>query len=247
MNFKRKISNRYVYINRCVLKRLQHKSSLSGDCVKMSLQKLKNIDIKSKYLINGYIRNVQQNLLPHDIPFFIIPPSIVDICLLFFYIFNEWDVDSKPMKIKVEGDTITSLADGSWNTILMKNVISNGKWVWKFKILNREYSCILIGILRNDKKSDYGEYIGDLEYCSYAFDGSWASISTYDKLNNWDGHYGIKLKTNDIVEMHIDLDELSLSFVINDKSYGKSHDIVKGEYVAAISFCQAKDSIQILH
>ena len=47
--------------------------------------------------------------------------------------------------------------------------------------------------------------------------------------------------------MHIDLDELSLSFIINDKSYGKSHDIDKGEYVAAISFCRKNDSIQILH
>lgn len=213
----------------------------------MSQEKLHKIDIRSKCLVYGYTRKIQREVLPKDIPFYIIPPSIIDICLLYFHIFEQWNIKNKPDEIKVEGDVATSLENYTWCTIHLDKKISKGIYVWKFRIVNRASNCLLIGILRSDKITDYGSYIGHKELCAYAFDGGYASICDYNKKNNWMTNYGEELKTGDIVEMHLDLVELSLSYVINDKSYGKSHDIVKGEYIAAISFFFAEDAVEILH
>ena len=58
----------------------------------MELKKYELIDIKSRYLVNGYIRNIQKlltNNFNSNYYYFIIPKDINYICCFFYYQFDD--------------------------------------------------------------------------------------------------------------------------------------------------------------
>ena len=63
---------------------------------------------------------------------------------------------------------------------------------------------------------------------------------------NTESAYGVKCKTNDIIEMICDLDELELIFIINNMNHCKAFDIEKAKYVAVLNLYDEQDSITIL-
>ena len=57
--------------------------------------------------------------------------------------------------------------------------------------------------------------------------------------------YGINPPNGSIIEMILDLNNLTLSFIIDDKDYGKAFDVENGKYRAAIFFKKG-DAITLL-
>ena len=215
----------------------------------MSTQQLKKLDRipqRSKCLMFGYIRRIQ-SLFPQNVSYFNIPTSIINICILYFYLFDTWDIQHKSAGIIVENKIIKHLK-GGWDTIFLRNIVNTDKHHWKFKIIKHSGNCLMIGIWNNKYqiKSDY-EYIGEKANISYVFDAYFARLNKHEKYNHWrrDNSYGRRIKPNDVVEMVLDFNNLSLSYSINDVSYGKAHDIKKGEYRAAVSI-YAKSCIELL-
>ena len=90
-----------------------------------------------------------------------------------------------------------------------------------------------------------------ITYFTYGTNKGYAySISAGKRTTVSGGHsdteYGVKCCHGDIVEMILDFDELSLSFKVNGKDYGKSHGVTQDKYRAAIFMMGANDQVHFL-
>ena len=214
----------------------------------MNLKKYSIIDDETKHLINGYIRNIQQTLSRLN-NFYVI--NINQICALYYFIqYDKWNMKWKTKQWQISGDTISTPSTGffGWQSIFLTNIVHQGQHDWKFKI-KEDNDTIIIGIwnMQNDPMNlvvaDF-DYLGKTESTAYAFDVDRAELNIHDARNQWTGRnsYGVACKKGSIIEMHLDLDNLQLSFTIDNKYYGKAFDIKKAKYIACIS-CYSNDNI----
>ena len=104
----------------------------------ISVQRLKHISLPTKDLINGYIRNVQNELfgdIANDNPYYNIPQLINNHCILFYESFT-WYKEHHGDGLKFISDTqvtVETRKGGKWLTCMFENVISN-KFCKKFSI-----------------------------------------------------------------------------------------------------------------
>lgn len=58
--------------------------------------------------------------------------------------------------------------------------------------------------------------------------------------------YGVNPKNGSIIEMILDLDNLTLSYIIDGKDYGKAFDIEKGKYRLGLYMRVEGDSLTLM-
>eukprot|EP01084_Bolivina_argentea_P061154 111772_1 len=191
---------------------------------------------KASKLVNGYTRNCCSA----------IPDVIQQLCTSYYDDHDEWSKNCHPNIRITDGGGCNfnqidygSAEDGS---ALLKNVVSDGKYEWKFGIECMErFKSIGFGIWNNEsiKKKDFfpmekeSGYMLDDSDLYYAYDD--------DPIP-----YGVSYKTNDIIVMKLDLVEDVLSFIINGKDYGKACDIKHDDYKGVVFFSDASDSTRVV-
>ena len=113
-------------------------------------------------------------------------------------------------------------------TSYLKNVVSNGIHIWRFKLKNPE-DCDKIEIrnmLDEHCGTDYFAFLSDSRLITKK-----AGMLYWTRCWPWLGN---------IVEMRVDFNLFTLSFKVNDNDYGVAIDIVPGKYRACISMCSDK-------
>ena len=198
------------------------------------LSKYKNIDQRTKDLISGYTRNAQTTNIN-------IPPLINYICALFYYVTDKWNKQRTTQNCQISDDELTMQSINENTTAFLTQIAKSGQHHWKFKI--NEWASgyaehLIIGIVKDIaiEKVIQDQWIGKRENTSYCLDVSLNELNIHNKYNAWQGGYANNCKEGDIIDMYLDLDELELSFSIDDIHYGKAFDIDSGYgYVAAVS------------
>ena len=189
---------------------------------------LKTIDTKDVHLINGYIREHEENLFSDkkDNPYYNIAGLINHLCLLFWYDLNEFDPNlcSKSIKVSDNGKIITS-EDGKFTTCYGKKIISstqNGTYVWTLQNISKNDDEMLIfinigidnanclnineGFHGSSKRAQYAYFVGGVIY-------SW--IYGKDSDEEWPSAYDYKSEI--IMKLVINNSGDSyISFKIND-------------------------------
>ena len=96
---------------------------------------LKKIDTKTKFIVFGFIRNYEkQSLSKHT------PELVIQICLLYYYIKDEFDEECMGNKLildkKQQTITMKILKNGyqESNSAFLTNIHESGIQSWKFKI-----------------------------------------------------------------------------------------------------------------
>ncbi len=222
-------------------------------------KKIKQIDKRSKYIVYGYIRNIQQILSSYhinqnnvNIAFFNIPDSIICQCLLFYYMF-EFKYNKTQYNVDENTNIITKIGNDTWiGTILIgewMNLNENIKNTLTLKIIKSSVlSGIMIGIVpeKDNNTNILNTYIRDYKngYC-YQSQGHvhYNSQKTLDLA---------KYIENDILSLTMDSKSRSMSYVIKsmDGSVKKSilwENIVDGKYKWAVTLGYVDNSVQILH
>ena len=198
--------------------------------------RIKLMNKKMKYTVYGYIRKYEKIYSINA------PIGIINLCLLFYAIIQEWDIKYLHENIKIDGDKVTQIHDGRHGNAYLKGTVKSGINRWKFKITNCQHynaGYMLIGIRRIDNTKQ--PPLGDTFFtnaqrrkaCGYAFIPNDGKLTSVDSGGSG-GKYGVKCQNHDIVEMNLDLNKLSLSYIINNKDYGKAFDVEYGEYKVAI-------------
>ena len=213
----------------------------------LNLNDLSKIREEKKCTVYGYVREQYEQDVPN---------GIILICILFYgSVWDEWDKDTISKYIKLDEETRIITQTGNSNTCstFLKEVVDSGIHKWKFKIIkcgNHAWATMDIGIW-NIENNDGNPPINGIffemcgkDHCSgYAFSTSNARKKAD---NSQYRDYGEKCKDGVIVDMTVDFDALSLSFMVNDKEYGKAFDIEPGKYRAACYLYFTDDSFQFI-
>ena len=197
----------------------------------VDLQNLKKIRPEINKLVFGYIH--QYYKIDEDVP-----DDIIHICLLFYgYGKDEWDNHHVHDEM-INGNTITG--QGYAANSYLKRIAESGYHEWRFKVICR-MGQVWIGIRRiDDDNPDAKPPMTDCfqsDGGGYAFTPLDANISHPVTGNYWI-EYGQRCYDDQIIEMYLDLDALILGYRIDDVDYGKSHDVRKGRYRAAVYMCK---------
>ena len=89
------------------------------------------------------------------------------------------------------------------------------------------------------------------KYCDVDNNKGYGLEITSAKLTDANGYvigdsYGVQCVNGTMIEMILDMDELALSFAIDNKDYGKALNVEEAKYRAAVCMLQPNDSITLL-
>ena len=134
---------------------------------------------------------------------------------------------------------------------------NKGKYCWKFKLVNYIRYSLRFGIVIESKITKYaqGNYVnighfGGTSYCWDPGNGQERSLIGFGVGTN-SGKlkpYGPKkkLESGDIVGVHLDFDNLTLSYSVNGKNYGISHKIKPEHYRCAVHVYDKEAVLELL-
>ena len=117
--------------------------------------------------------------------------------------------------------------------------ISSGTTSWDVKIDRCISKNIFVGIVTENAKMD--NYVG-CDKKGWAFLANKAIWHNKSKLKP----YGELFKTGDVITVVLDLDEGTLSFLVNGKALGVAADGLSGDFYPAFSLYNEEDQITIL-
>ena len=127
-------------------------------------------------------------------------------------------------------------------------ICNQGVYQWKFKLNKVNSGLIVIGVWRiqEDKLPPTEVYFTNGNEQGYGY------YLAGEKLDTTTGYsagtkYGKKCKVEDIVHMTLDLNEMTLSFKVNDVDYGVAFDNIKqAKYRKAVWLFHKYDSVSII-
>lgn len=196
-----------------------------------SLQKTKSSNKKSKFTVFGYIHE-HESLQKSKKKIYKIPLLIQYLCLGYYDSSDKWD--KSHCKIDKNIANITSYENKS---AFLTNIISKDKYKWKFKIQSLSINAHIFFSIR--------PFISETNYNTlpeYVFCGATGSraILIDEKTDTKVHDYGTKCKQNDIIEMILDLNKNTLSFIINGINYGIAfNNILNTQYRAIVDCCSS--------
>ena len=131
--------------------------------------------------------------------------------------------------------------DCSFGTSYLENIVKSGIHIWKYKCLTKKFNGDeMIGIRDNNFKPlplnrtfIFGGCIN--KPVGYGFHLRSGKLTNPKTRKGYGPYYGKKCVNGDIIEMTLDFNDLTLSYKINNKNYGKAFDIKPGEYIASLS------------
>eukprot|EP01083_Nonionella_stella_P044544 119905_1 len=201
---------------------------------------------KMQQKLKGMIRKIlnEQNKLIDSLP---LPLDDLSLCEWFCISGDDIAVMNEHKTAKKYRATTVHSVFGS--TCIKAN--TDDIYRWKFKIVNGGNGLLVIGIVAMSAAIDRNDLVNEPFYKSDAFanygynvfNGYTMSQSVYTK-------YGAKAKTNDIVQMELNMKQKVLTFYVNDKSQGiafqhiPKNDAIR--YQMAVSLQQDQNAIALL-
>lgn len=204
--------------------------------------------LRAKCIVFGYIRLTISATVRT-------PQDILDLCLLFFEERDAFDPKTMGSRMELNGhQSIKQIKRGPANCIC-STVVSSGCHHWKFKIKQVRKQPMVIGIWRVDSNDA-------LPKMNFVFSehgqgyGYWIThgqkTSTEEKYEQ--PAYGQKVVNGDVVEMILDFDDWSLSYVIHPYARGlmgtipcgKAHTVEPYRYKAAVYMSGRDEEIELV-
>ena len=200
---------------------------------------LQQIPQRNKDLTFGYVKECEKRNKS------IIPSMIKYLCLIYFnQNKDEFDIKYTHSEIKINGKSIEFDGESAeryekYNSYL-QNIVSNGTQIWRFRC-DRAYFVDRIGIrnVDTDKLRLKGYFEAALDEKTVVGYGLQLSkqLTNAQYADESGPEYGQICNDGDVIEMHLDFENLILRFRINECDYGKALiDIKPGKYRAVIGF-----------
>ena len=199
--------------------------------------KLQEIPQRNKDLAFGYTRKCEKQ---HQSS---IPAMIKYLCLVYLnQNKDKFDPDDISKNVTIDGNSINNhITDDVVSSTYLINIVCRGTHIWRFRCNRPSVGNVgdgindMIGILTNDAERQTDGYFDDFP----GEKGIGYGFATDGRLNEpknalWGKCYGRVCGIDDIIEMKLDFNELTLSYKINEKCYGKAFDIEQNEYRAVV-------------
>ena len=213
------------------------------------LNDLKAISWIRKITVSGYIHTLESKHSQQ------IPEQIILLCMLFYgNDCDEWNVSFIGNGLESKDRTLSAIPISGIEkagSAYGKRVIKSGRFSWRFRIESMDMmgrgNKPMVGIWRVNfiDNPPLDTFFTKGKEQGYGFAPLGPKLSSYNSGYTAD-EYGVVAEDGDTVTMIIDLDQLSLCWKINDKSYGKSHDIIKDTYRAAVYMANSEKIVEIV-
>ena len=197
--------------------------------------KLKQIPQRKKDLAFGYLRENEHTIKSNY------PQLIKYLVLIYSNAQDDFDPNTTHQSLEINGNIITSKQQGD-HVSYLKNVVSEGIHIWKFQwSLDMSYTTFTdsqIGVW-NTKSGDpilkdvYVDCMDDDARTGYI-------IITHGRSTDpagdgrWSKEWFTKPESGSIIEMELDLNELTLKFKIDDEIRVEMKNIEKTSYRAVV-------------
>eukprot|EP01084_Bolivina_argentea_P296856 511338_1 len=145
--------------------------------------------------------------------------------------------------INTVDDWFHSIDIGIWNTALTdsnKNIPINYSFLDETDLSPDLDAEADIQPNDDDSDSESSYEFNTPKFKSYSFDAKSASLYKPNR------HYGKECVIGDIIDMCVDMDNLTIEYCINEKNYGIAFHITKGKYRVAVSMVGKTEVIQFL-
>ena len=214
-----------------------------------TLRDLKEVDTETTKLVYGFCRRIH-NLFPSDIPYYSMQSVIVDICIAFYWKPYQWICDGPLFNsglFSIDGDIVTKLRSTNGN-IFLENLMSSGVHQYSFRFIGYEHLALDDGIIgiASEKDTERTGLPFILAQCSFGFGTAERTKAGPDTWGIKDS-YGKQAKDGDIVQMIVDLDNMTLRYSINGEDQGIAHkDIPQNRYRVAVYLYKKGCKIELL-
>ena len=215
------------------------------------LKQIKQTDLD---LMAGFIRSKVSDKMNA-------PTGILQLCLIYYLIFEEWDETKKGSHLEIPNSlrTICECSCSGYQTILGSKLCSKGIHQWTIQLLKVKQPFAtnwsnVVGIVDTsllNKNTDYDGYLNHRKDTIYFFIG-WLRASNGQRIYKRHGAqfqaYGAPFKTaKDIIDIYLDLNKGTLGFGINGKDYGIAYSVdTTREYKLFVTMSGKGTSFEIL-
>ena len=173
--------------------------------------------------------------------------DIINLCVNYYHVGRDkFDENKIGTFHDLNGNVIGHRAKQGyqWSTSVLTNIISNGKYCWKFKVIKA--GVIMIGVCRSERihlvQGKFFPRIGKGYGWMVTHGRKFELIDSKS-----DEEIDMKCKDNDIISMYLDLDQLSISYCLNEINEVMTiTDIDKSEYTAAVYTFREGDTVELL-
>ena len=200
----------------------------------IDIKRIKKANKKTIFSVYGFVHRYQ--------PFCLNP--IIDIILCFYHLNDKWDELKMGPKLNLIDENTVKIGpckNYGAGSALLTNIISDGVFSWRFKIIEVTNELNL-GIFRVGSVYDAGGRFFHERNSGYSIYTTYSDTESMLMNPVNEGYsvlkaYGKNCKSGDIVEMILDMDECTLSFKMNDIDCGVAfRDIDSAKYRAAVFF-----------
>ena len=203
---------------------------------------------RDKSSVNGYIREVENESFSNHSFYKEIPMIINDLCCNYYHESKDrFHPKLHGTKLKIQ--TAQAIHDTSFgiNSAFLSNIVSKGIHKWRFRQIG--FPATFIGIVDNSIDFTirlHEAYYWELISSSFGVLFEDGEFRGGDKGLNHKGQYCPITMDDDIIEMCLDLNDMELKYIINDKDYGKAFDIPSGEYRAGVCLAVEGTGFELL-
>ena len=200
---------------------------------------------RNKSTINGYIREIEGKSFSNHSFYRNIPMIINYLCMKYYHQSKDRfhpELHGKDVTVINENVIKQKSTGGSIQSAFLSNIVTDGIHHWTFKMGKVVH---FLGICSN---KDISKHTKALFYMKQpeSFGLNLIIGCLRGNAQNIPGQYCPNCKEGDKVEMHLDLNQMELKFIINDKDYGKAFDIPSGEYRVGICLYRPIETVELI-
>eukprot|EP01084_Bolivina_argentea_P201177 343917_1 len=191
--------------------------------MELSLKRMSNVGFRSKYVVFGWIRNVEKLLNSH------IPMMISSICTLYYwedemFVMVANDVQISPTDNKcIQKNVFTSNFDNSSYGSKEISSISNCNYRWDIKILKANTGHVRIGLSSIQTPNKHFMNTFGINYVYWSCGLLYGRNTEFGPWKK----YGIKFGTYDKISILLDLQKKQIRFLVNDIDQGIAYTNVQ--------------------
>ena len=177
----------------------------------------------------GFIRELESSLL------YQIPLIIIQLILCYHDSSDKWDTECIADNSQIIDKSLIRCNSRCLGAVSLSRIISSNKYKWKFHIINIDQIYLFdIGVYSiNDIPSPDPKIVWRNKYITNAIELIYGS--QIRRIKKMGVLFTPKCSNGDIIEMILDLNELTLNYSINGKTYKIAHGVPKeSEYKAYI-------------
>ena len=201
---------------------------------------MEDVDQRTMDIVSGFCGTILRSL----------PSDIMRVLILYYFVGEEFDPNNCPKYHLSNNNKIAQKCDTGWTNAYLTKIVSYGVHRWKFKLVYDDVNLPLsMGVFKTKRALKQGTKNRAEDWDTK--DG-YIVIVSYQRrsakgMKIGESYGKRKSKSGDIIEMILDLNKHTLSYMVNEEDWGTAFDnIEQTSYRAVVAAGYWWDKFELL-